>query len=193
MEIIHLNFMGPFSFINEKNSIFLSSIAYAPGIYLWTVQQEKDKSFMIHYIGESINIAKRQKEHLINILGLNYGIFDPILLKKGFLKKVWCGLWRDNSNEAPIKAIKIYKDNHEIILKYLSVIDIFFAKTNVDTSLRKHIEGCIGYNIRLKHPKASTLYPKDNKVWINKKEKYIGKAIISCNVNIVGLDKNILL
>ena len=50
------------------------------------------------------------------------------------------------------------------MIRYLSVVSIFFAEVNTDTQLRKHIEGCIGWNLRNNHPPCKALYPDDNHV-----------------------------
>ena len=77
MKEYNLNFIGPFKFTDEINSVFKCSYIKSEGIYLWTVKQFEKDYHLIHYIGETKSFVKRQSEHLIQILGLNYGIFAP--------------------------------------------------------------------------------------------------------------------
>ena len=184
---ITLNFVGPFSFSSEKKSLFKSECAQSAGIYLWTIKQKNDNSFLIHYVGETTNFSRRHREHLIHILGLNYGIFDPEKAQNGICKLIWPGLWRDKSNEAANKLIKAYEGFRDTVLRYIAIIDIFFAEIHVETQLRKHIEGCIGWNLRNNHPNAKNLYPDDNHIG-TKKEKNRGNLIIQTSNHIKGLD-----
>jgi hypothetical protein len=188
--VINLNFIGPFTFTGPKNSLFHAPCAKSPGIYLWTIRQPNDNSYLIHYVGETTNFAKRHREHLIHILGLNYGIFDPIKAQNGVCELVWRGLWRDKSPDGPLRQIEAYHSLHETVLHYLSVINVFFAEIEIETRLRKHIEGCIGWNLRNNHPEAKSLYPDDNQVG-TMKEKNRGELVISSNENIQGLDRHI--
>ena len=184
---IELNFSGPYSFSEPKNNVFSASCANVAGVYLWTIQQRSDNSHLIHYVGETISFAKRQREHLINILGLNYGIFDPVKAQEGVCDLVWPGLWRDKSPTGPLKQIEAYHSLHEVVLKYLRAINIFFAETTVETQIRRHIEGCIGWNLRNNHPDAKVLYPDDNHIGA-KTEKNHGNLLITSSEKIRGLD-----
>lgn len=187
MKIINLNFVGPFSFTNEKTSVFKTSYSKSRGIYLWTVKQKKEGYHLIHYVGESTSFAKRQKEHLINILGLNYGIFDPVKAQEGVSELLWKGLWRTKTDDGPEKQIIAYQKLNSLVVEYLSIINIFFAETDVESNVQKHIEGCIGWNLRNKYPEYKVLYPDDNHVG-TKAEKNIGQLIIQSSEPIKGLD-----
>jgi hypothetical protein len=91
---------------------------------------------------------------------------------------------------ALLKLMEIYPKIQDTVLKYISVINVFFTELNVDFRLRRHIEGCIGWNLRNKHPEASVLYPPDNRV-VARKEKNQGELIIQTPELIRGLDKRI--
>jgi len=191
MNSIDLKFDGPFTFIGEWDSVFQSSLAKSSGIYLWTVRQRNDSTHLIHYVGETVSFVKRHKEHLIQILGLNYGIFDAEKAQVGVCELIWSGLWRDKSSDAPLKLIKAYETIHEEVVHYLSILNIFFAELETASSMRKHIEGCIGWNLRNNHPKSKALYPDDNYVG-TMKEKNNGELLISSTERIQGLDSRIL-
>jgi hypothetical protein len=191
MNNIDLNFIGPFTFSGVRDSVFQSAFAKSSGIYLWTIKQHNDSTHMIHYVGETASFAKRHKEHLIQILGLNYGIFDAEKAQLGVCELIWNGLWREKSSDAPLKLLEAYKTIHEEVMHYLSIINIFFAELVIGDLMRKHIEGCIGWSLRNNHPEAKALYPDDNHVGTMKK-KNNGELLISSTEHIRGLDSCIL-
>jgi hypothetical protein len=187
MNDIHLNFIGPFTFTDGNSSLFRSAYAASSGIYLHTIRQYSDNAHLIHYVGETALLGKRHKEHLIQILGLNYGIFDPDKARKGICELLWKGLWRDKTAIGPFMQIEAYRKLHQEVLQYLSILTVFFAELDVDKNLRKHVEGCIGWHLRNKHPEHKALYPDDNHVG-TKKEKNIGNLYINASETIRGLD-----
>jgi hypothetical protein len=159
MTNICLNFEGPFTFMGSVNSVFHSPLAACPGVYLWTVRQHSDKTHLIHYVGETFALGKRHREHLIQSLGLNYGIFAPDKMQQGVCELVW-------------------------------PVNIFFAELKSDDRLRKHIEGCIGWNLRNNHREAKTLYPDDNHIG-TMADKNRGELLIGSPERIRGLDSRI--
>jgi hypothetical protein len=187
MKDLSLRFEGPFTFTEGDHCVFRSPSANSPGIYLWTVRQKKDNTHLIHYVGETNWLGKRHREHLVQILGLNYGIFDADKAQEGACELRWNGLWRDRAPEASIRATVEYSQLHEVVVKYISVIEIFFAELEIELNLRKHIEGCIGWNLRNNHPECKQLYPDDNHIG-TMKEKRIGLLHIEAAESIRGLD-----
>jgi len=124
---------------------------------------------------------------LIQILGLNYGIFDPDKARQGVSELLWKGLWRDKTASGPLMQLEAYRGIHQDVLRYLSILNIFFSELNVDSNLLKHVEGCIGWHLRNNHPEHKSLYPDDNHVG-TKKEKSNGNLRISVSETIRGLD-----
>ena len=190
MSMLKLDFAGPFTFTGGDNSLFSASCAVCAGVYLWTIRQRSDGSHLIHYVGETASFAKRQREHLIHILGLNYGIFDYDKAQNGVCELIWPGLWRDRSLQGPSRQIEAYRSIHDSVLRYLSVLTVSFAELTVDKQLRRHIEGCIGWDLRNNHPEARVLYPDDNHVGAMH-EKNHGELLISSSESIRGLDSQI--
>lgn len=187
-----LQFEGPFTFTDGGRCVFRSRFANSAGIYLWTVRQRKDDTHLIHYVGETIRLGTRHREHLIQILGLNYGIFDPEKAQEGVCELLWKGLWRDHTVAALERTPLEYHRLHENVVRYVNVISIFFAELEleVETKLRKHIEGCIGWNLRNNHSECKQLYPDDNHVG-RTKEKTNGQLHIKASEVIRGLDEYI--
>lgn len=191
METLNLDFSGPFSFLDRGDSIFRAACGGAAGVYLWTIRQRDDSTHMMHYVDETVSLAKRHREHLIHILGLNYGIFDPDKAQEGICEPIWPGLWRNKSPDGPGRQVAAYQSFHSLVLRYLSVLKIFFAPLEVDTRLRRPIEGCIGWNLRNNHPADKALYPDDNHVG-TMSEKNHGELVIAAPDTIRGLDERIL-
>jgi hypothetical protein len=190
MADVRLHFDGPFSFTQLPQSVFSCRWAHSAGIYLWTNRQQSDKSHLVHYVGETIQLGKRHREHLINILGLNYGIFDAADAESGVCTLLWKGLWRERSIEATTRAIVEYERLHEQVLRYIQSMSIFFAELSVETQLRKHIEGCIGWNLRNNHPTCKQLYPDDNRIG-SMAETVHGQLFLTAAEVIRGLDESI--
>lgn len=192
MEEIILSFDGPFNFTNERSNIFTCKYRNCSGIYIWAVKNIVLEKYLIHYIGETEKFASRQREHLINILGLNYGIFEAGSLKQGVEVRLWDGLWRMKALDAPCDAIKKYDELRTSVLEYLTSIEVFFAETDVSSKERKNIEGHIGINLRNNHKEWSTIYPSDNHIGLSKISA--NKILkIECESDIAGLDSQILL
>jgi hypothetical protein len=157
---------------------------------LWTVRQASDNTYLIHYVGETVHLGNRQREHLIQILGLNYGIFDPDKARRGVCELLWGGLWRDKTTSGLGRMLFEYQRLNEDVVRYVEAISIFFAEMNAESTLRKHIEGCIGWNLRSNHPECKQLYPDDNHVGTRKVKKN-GQLLITAAEVIRGLDASI--
>lgn len=186
METIPLHFVGPLTFFQGTRSLFQCSQSTSACVYLWTIQSDLDDLYYIHYIGESSNFALRQREHLVQVLGMNYGIFDPIQARRGILEPLWSGLWRDRTSEGPGKLIECYSTLTDEVIPYLKAIDVFVATTDQDRDIRRRIEGTIGGNLRSNHPDKAHLYPKDNRISRGRK---LGQQLsITSDADIAGLD-----
>jgi len=187
MSDLQLHFEGPFTFCDKPDSVFRSTFCESAGIYLWTIRQTNDSTHLIHYVGETAQLGNRQREHLIQILGLNYGIFDPDKARQGVCELLWGGWWRDRTPDAPSRTLSEYRRLNEDVVRYVEAISIFFAELNVESKLRKHVEGCIGWNLRSNHADCKQLYPDDNHVGIMKVRES-GQLLITAPEVIRGLD-----
>ncbi|MCR4434168.1 MAG: hypothetical protein NUV70_09010 [Caldiserica bacterium] len=188
MGTIELHFRGPFSFLNKSNSLFECEYARSKGIYLWTIKS--NFGYLIHYIGETGNFAKRHREHLINLLGLNYGIFDVPQAREGRQVVIWRGLWRLKSSFPIEDLLRVYQEKASQVIEYINSLDVFFAELNVDLNIRRHIEGSIGWNLRNNYPDFKVLYPDDNHIGA-KPGKMKKKLVITSHEKILGLDPEI--
>lgn len=186
MEDISIYFNGPMTFLEGDRSLFQSKFTESAGIYLWVIKDKNDIN-RIHYVGETFQFAKRQREHIIQILGLNYRIIEAISAREGREVIVWNGLWRDRSNQAVGLALERYESLSHEIMDYIQVIDVYFAETDVPVDIRKHIEGSIGWNLRNNHPESKLFYPDDNHVG-TRKEKVGITLFITADEEILGLD-----
>jgi hypothetical protein len=185
---IELRFAGPYKFLENDNSVFKCEYSDSPGIYLWTIRTTAGR--MVHYVGETAHFSKRQTYRLIQMLGLNYAIYDPGEAKKGKPIQLWKGLWRDKSNTMILEIGSAYEELSSSTIEYISLIDVFFAEFQGTKIFRKHIEGSIGWNLRNNHHDLKSLYPADNHVGISR-VKLGCKLLISCSNNILGIDGEI--
>jgi hypothetical protein len=187
---IPLNFVGPFTFTAGERSVFYAPCAAAPGVYLWTITQRNDQTHLIHYVGQTKALGPRHRQHLLGILGLNYGIFHPEKAQEGVCELLWPGLWRNKGPDGPSKLIAAYQEIHEQVPRYLAIVNIFFAELHKEERLREHVEGCIGWHLRKNHPECKALYPDDNHVGTFA-TKDRGELRISASEPIRGLDARI--
>lgn len=192
MDSINLHFYGPFSFFKGENSLFHSKFAKSEGIYLWIIKNQKTNSNFIHYVGETTSFAKRHREHIIHILGLNYMILDAKSARNGIEKILWAGMWRNKTEDAVGETLDNYDLVTSHVIEYIRTFDIYFAPTELESSKRKHIEGCIGWNLRNKYPQYKTFYPDDNRV-VMKPVKIGNKVIINADEVILGLDSEMFI
>jgi len=88
---IHLQFSGPFVLCgNDGILLFKEEISQRDGIYLWSVNV--DDGFLVDYVGETgQSFSQRMKDHMIQCLGGNYRIWEPLLLSQGKKELVWNG------------------------------------------------------------------------------------------------------
>lgn len=191
MDDISLHFNGPMTFLEGDHSLFRSRFTESSGIYLWVIKDNNDINH-IHYVGETFQFAKRQREHIIQILGMNYRIIEATSAREGREVILWNGLWRDKSNQAVGLALDAYERLSHEIMDYIKIIDVYFAETNVPVDIRKHIEGSIGWNVRKNHSKSKVFYPDDNHVGTRKQKVGISLFITS-DEEILGLDHELII
>jgi len=186
MEPISLHFHGPLTFTPGERCLFHSPLQDAACVYLWTIRSDLDGLYYIHYVGETTDFGARQREHLVHVLGMNWGIFDPVEARQGVQKRIWPGLWRDGSQDGPARLLQAYARGSTDVLRYIEALTVFVAETDVDRRLRKHIEGSVGRNLRDNHRDKSALYPEDNHIGVGRR---IGASLlITADAPIAGLD-----
>lgn len=187
MQTVRLHFHGPLEFTSGERSLFHSPLHETSCVYLWTVRSGVDERYYIHYIGEAQSFSRRQREHLIHVLGLDYGIFDPADARRGVATRLWDGLWRDRSPEGPSRALEQYARGAASVVEYVSAIAVFVAPLEGGRGLRRRIEGAIGRNLRIVHPEAKTLYPDDNRIGTGSTDPMI-RLEVTADAPIAGLD-----
>lgn len=185
---ITLNFHGAFRFIRGDDYLFDSNFVESEGIYIWTVKDEKHNLNYVHYIGETTSFGQRQREHFIQMTGLNYRIIDSDFARRGIEKIIWNGMWRDKSSGAVAGLLDNYGEVSKKVVEYIGLINVYFAPTTLDTHLRRHIEGCLGLNLRNKYPDLTTFYPDDNRVG-TKAQRLGQKLVVNLPEEIAGIDR----
>ncbi len=183
-----LHFSGPFSFLNKESSLFRSKYSQDKGIYLWVIKDIKNDINYVHYVGETgENFSKRHKEHLTNILGLNYQVLNANSAKQGIHEVLWNGMWRDKSNNAAKHTLENYDNISRYVVNYVKCLDVYLAPTGFSPNIRKHIEGCIGWSLRSKYPELTRFYPADNHIG-RMKESLNRTLTVSSDEPIAGID-----
>jgi len=190
MESLRLHFRGPFTLFEGERCLFESDLADVSCVYLWTIRRESDAAYLIHYVGEAAALAARHREHLINILGLNYGIFDVASAREGDLVPVWPGLWRDRSRQAPTRMLERYPELTRAVAEYVDGIAVFAAPVEDDRALRRQIEGSIARSLRAKGTEDKALYPADNRTGVSRHPRHL-RLKITADAFIAGLDASL--
>ena len=72
------------------------------------------------------------------------------------------------------------------VIEFVSLINVYFAPMTCDMQLRKHLEGCLGWNLRNNHPALIMFYPADNHVGTG--ERTGQKLIVNLPEAIEGID-----
>ncbi len=161
---LDLEFRGPFTFGAGPRSLFDSADRGASCVYVWTIRSERDGRCYAHYVGEAENFARRQREHLTQVLGLNYGILDPTAARQGEVRWVWRGMWRDRTPAGPAEALARYSSLTAAVSEYLEALDVFVAPVAGDRVLRRRVERALADQFRVGRPETGVLYPADNRV-----------------------------
>jgi hypothetical protein len=161
VESLTIHFHGPLTFAAGPHCLFTSEFSRAACIYLWTIKSEIDGKYWIHYVGETGDLRMRQKEHLIRMLGLNYGILDVAEARRGVATFVWRGIWRAGLPDGPSHALDEYPTLAPAVAAYVDALAVLVAPLDVGRSMREHHEGSVASNLRSNHDDCCSLYPRD--------------------------------
>lgn len=159
-----LTFHGPFTFTKGDAYLFNTRFVKSEGIYIWTIRDEVDNVNYVHYIGETVCFGRRQRQHLIQITGLNHRILDADFARQGLEKVIWSGMSADKTRNAAAHLLENYNEVSKKVIAYIGLINVYFAPTTFDLRLRRHIEDCIGWNLRTKYPELRKFYPDEDHV-----------------------------
>lgn len=181
---ISLHFHGPFTFVDHGRGIAGSEFAKQEGLYLWT-KTDGTRRF-IHYVGETTNFLKRHKEHLTQMLGLNYGVFRTDAVAVDDPTPIHGGMWRDKSEDPLTRTVQAWLRLQKEIFANVESVEVFLAPTTLTNEVRKHVEGCLARQLRLRHPVEARFYPGDNRTI---PRKTVGAAVrVTSDLPIEGLD-----
>jgi len=192
IQSITIDFNGPLKFHKGEYYLYNTDFLNSEGIYIWTIKNEKNGNNYVHYVGETASFGKRQKEHLIQMAGLNYRIIDADFARQGIEKIIWNGLWRDKSTNAVATLLENYNEVANKVIDYIRLINIYFAPTTFEKHIRRHVEGCLGWNLRNKYSNLKTFYPDDNHVG-TKADRLGKKLIVNLPEPILGIDRELLI
>ncbi len=183
-----LTFHGPFTFTKGPHYLFNTGLLKKEGLYIWTIKDEADHINHVHYIGETGYFARRQRQHLIQLTGLNYPILDAGFARQGLKKVIWNGMAHDKSRNAAADLLENYNDVSKKVTDYIALINIYFAPVTSGLRMRRHIQDAIIWNFRTNYPELKQFYPDDTHACI-KPLRQGQKLILNLPENIVGIDR----
>lgn len=189
---MELTFYGPFTFTKGAHYLFDTNFLKREGLYIWTIKDEVDKINHVHYIGETGYLARRQRQHLVQMTGLNYPILDARFARQGLKKIIWNGMARDKSRNAAADLLENYDEVSKNVTEYIGLINVYFAPTSLGLRMRRHIQDSIIWNFRTNYPELKNFYSDDSHASI-KPLRQGQKLIVQLPEDIAGIDREQLI
>jgi hypothetical protein len=188
---IHLQFYGPFILCgNDGSLLYKEEISQRAGIYLWSVNI--DDGFLVDYIGETgQSFSQRMKDHMIQCLGGNYRIWEPLLFSQGKKELIWNGLWKKEVRDCMPDFVDNYIELAPKIKEYLELIRVFVAPFETTTRIRRRIEGAIASSLREQPSPIGTFFENDIRYNRRSVDEQPIEVSTSCSHRILGLKANI--
>ena len=153
-------FNGPHTICNETKDV-LADCVHRKGAGIFFTAVQVGDSYRITHIGQTgTSFYARLKEHVIQTLGGNFRICDPVAMARGENKVRWDGLWRPGRHA---KLPEFLRDGPELLEAARSCFKLekaFVAPLVIEDRMRRRIEGAIAKQIR-KDKAASSLFPPD--------------------------------
>jgi hypothetical protein len=187
-----LTFHGPFTFTKGVRYLFSSGFSKQEGLYIWTIRDEVDQINYVHYIGETGYFARRQRQHLIQMTGLNYPILDADFARQGIKKVVWSGMARDKSRNAAADLLESYPEVSKKVPGYIGLLNVYLAPIRLRLPMRRHIQDCITWNFKAQYPELKKFYPDDSHACI-KPQRLGQKLLLQLPEDIAGIDREQLI
>jgi len=153
-------FNGPHTICNETKDVLADCVhRKAAGIFLTAVLV--GDNYRITHIGQtSTSFYARLKEHVIQTLGGNFRICDPVAMASGENKVLWDGLWRPGHHGKLPEFLRDGPRLFEAARSCFKLEKAFVAPLVAEDRMRRRIEGAIAKQIR-KDKTASSLFPPD--------------------------------
>lgn len=185
---MELTFYGPFTFTKGPQYLFNTVFLKKEGLYIWTIKDEVDRINHVHYIGETGYLARRQRQHLVQMTGLNYPILDARFARQGLKKIIWSGMARDKSRNAAADLLENYNEVSKKVTDYISLINVYFAPSALGLRMRRHLQDSIIWNFRTNYPELKHFYSDDSHLSV-KPLRRGQKLILHLPEDIAGIDR----
>jgi hypothetical protein len=184
-------FHGPYRFLSGGYSVFSHEDSENQGIYLWTVPM--DGYYLPYYVGETgISFRYRLQEHIKGYLSGVYRVYDPSEFIKGRKNLVWGGMWLPGTKDNMPQFLDQYLDMVQKIYDLIGSIRIFLAPIQVETRIRKRIEGAIAsciFKYQEKNMKTPFMEKEDRNRLCRKNKSEVQIKIKICgSERFIGLD-----
>jgi hypothetical protein len=153
-------FNGPHTICSETKDV-LADCVHRKGAGIFFTAVLVGDSYRITHIGQTgTSFYQRLKEHVIQTLGGNFRICDPVAMAKGENKVLWDGLWRPGRHAQLPEFLRAGPALFEAARACFKLERAFVAPLAVEDRMRRRIEGAIAKQIR-KDKTASSLFPPD--------------------------------
>jgi hypothetical protein len=153
-------FNGPHTICSESKDV-LADCVHRKGAGIFFTAVQVDESYRITHIGQTgTSFYARLKEHVIQTLGGNFRICDPVAMARGENKVLWDGLWRPGRHAHLPEYLRDGPALFEAARACFKLEKAFVAPLITEDRMRRRIEGAIAKQIR-KDKAASSLFPPD--------------------------------
>ena len=185
---IYLQFSGPFILCgNDGILLFKEEISQRAGIYLWSVNI--DAEFLVDYVGETgQSFSQRMKDHMIQCLGGNYRICEPLLFSQGKRELIWNGLWQKEVRDCIPDFVDNYIELAPKIKEYLELLRVFVAPIETTPRIRRRIEGAMAFSLREQPSPVGTFIGDAIRYSRRSVDEEPIEVSISCSHRILGLN-----
>jgi len=153
-------FNGPHTICSETKDV-LADCVHRKGAGIFFTAVLVGDSYRITHIGQTgTSFYARLKEHVIQTLGGNFRICDPVAMARGENKVLWDGLWRPGRHANLPEYLRDGPALFEAARACFKLEKAFVAPLDAEDRMRRRIEGAIAKQIR-KDKAASSLFPPD--------------------------------
>ncbi len=192
MADLHITFDGPFGLAGDHDRIlFNAPEGRLPGVYISAVPYHPG-GYLADYIGQTgQSFAKRWKDHMIRTMGGEYRTCDPVHSRRGELRVLWPGLWREGTRDKMGEFLDHMPELAPAIRESLRTLVVFTAAIDGDRRTRERVEAALALHYRQHGGPVATLLPTDIRYRPRKENEAPDLAHIHCASDIKGLPRQL--
>ena len=183
-----LHVYGPFHWIGEPN-VFTSEFADGEGMYLWSVKTQDGD--LVSYVGESVRLGERMKEHMREYLSGWYRVYEPDSFQNGEKNLIWNGMWRRGDELNAEDFISRSDEFIPAIHTMLRTMRLWLIPTNYEVRIRRRIEGEIAKQLNSREGIVGEFQEKDIRYEYRGDNEEPVEVILKSDGDILGLPKQL--